>query len=48
MYVLIFYLYSWEALEESMPHKHVETNRRVVERNSYPLEYKSFVETPIY
>jgi hypothetical protein len=31
-----------------MPHKQVETIRRVAEQNSYPSEYPSFVETPVH
>jgi hypothetical protein len=27
---------------------HVERNRRVAEHNSYPLEYQSFVRTPVH
>jgi hypothetical protein len=42
--VLIFYLYSWEAIDESLPHKYVETNQQVTKHNWYSLEYQSFVE----
>ena len=41
---ILFYFYFLEALEGIMSHKHVETNRRVAEHNSYPLEYQSYVE----
>ena len=39
-----------KALDRSLHHKykHVETNRRVTEHNSYPLEYQSLVETPVH
>ena len=37
-----------KALEGNLHHKHVETNQRVTEHNSYPLEYQSFVETPVH
>jgi hypothetical protein len=40
----IFYRYSWEALDGSLLHKHVETTWRVVEDNLYPLEFTLFVE----
>jgi len=43
--MLIFYFYSCEALEGSLPHKRAETNRRVAEYNLYPLQYQSSVET---
>ena len=42
------YLYSWEALVKCLPHEHAETNWQVVEHNSYPLRYQSFVETPVH
>jgi len=29
---------SWEHLEGSLPHKRVETNRKVAEHKSYPLQ----------
>lgn len=46
-FLLIFYVYPLEALERSLPHKHVEIYRRVAENNSYQLEYHSFVEIPV-
>ena len=41
---LSFLTFSWEARERSLPHQQVETNRWVLDHNSYPLEYQSLVE----
>ena len=46
-FFLFLNFYSLEALEGSLPHNHVEKSRRVAEHTSYPLEYQSFVKTPV-
>jgi hypothetical protein len=37
-----------KASEGSVHHKHVHKNQRVSEHNACPLEYQSFIETPIH
>ena len=36
-----------KVLEGNLPHKRVETNRRVSEDDSYLLDYQSFFETGV-
>ena len=42
--MLIFNLYSWEAIDESLPHKYVEPNQQEAKDNSHSLKYQSLVE----